>query len=88
MDAQGEQDRPPPVLGGGALNAMPPPVPQLPPQMFTTAAQLLDLTDSEYHPNEYLHSSEQYQTTRILADVCIGPEWQNDCPEAWADILG
>jgi hypothetical protein len=24
----------------------PPPVPQLPPQMFTTAAQLLDLTDS------------------------------------------
>jgi len=26
---------------------MPPPVPQLPPQMFTTAAQLLDLTDSE-----------------------------------------
>lgn len=24
-----------------------PPVPQLPPQMFTTAAQLLDLTDSE-----------------------------------------
>lgn len=35
---------------------MPPPVPQLPPQMFTTAAQLLDLTDSEYEdgrdPNE------------------------------------
>jgi hypothetical protein len=27
---------------------MPPPVPQLPPQMFTTAAQLLDLTDSEF----------------------------------------
>lgn len=25
----------------------PPMVPQLPPQMFTTAAQLLDLTDSE-----------------------------------------
>jgi U6 snRNA-associated Sm-like protein LSm1 len=25
----------------------PPPVAQLPPQMFTTAAQLLDLTDSE-----------------------------------------
>lgn len=34
------QSAPPP--GGG-----PPPVPQLPPQMFTTAAQLLDLTDSE-----------------------------------------
>lgn len=29
------------------LGAPPPPVPQLPPQMFTTAAQLLDLTDSE-----------------------------------------
>lgn len=31
--------------------SMPPPqgVPQLPPQMFTTAAQLLDLTDST-HP--------------------------------------
>ncbi|KAL1585034.1 U6 snRNA-associated Sm-like protein LSm1 [Cladosporium halotolerans] len=26
---------------------MPPPVPQLPPQMFTTAAQLLDLTDKK-----------------------------------------
>ena len=25
----------------------PPPIPRLPPQMFTTAAQLLDLTDSE-----------------------------------------
>lgn len=34
----------PPPLGAGQ---MPPPVPQLPPQMFTTAAQLLDLTDSE-----------------------------------------
>ncbi|KAI9777349.1 MAG: SM-like, degradation of cytoplasmic mRNAs and positively regulates transcription initiation [Geoglossum umbratile] len=46
------QDTPPP----GAQNAHPPPpqtplgpqqLPQLPPQMFTTAAQLLDLTDSE-----------------------------------------
>jgi len=37
---------PPPPLGGG--NQMPPPIPQLPPQMFTTAAQLLDLTDSEH----------------------------------------
>lgn len=31
-----------PGLGGGG----PQPPPQLPPQMFTTAAQLLDLTDS------------------------------------------
>lgn len=29
--------------------AVPQAVPQLPPQMFTTAAQLLDLTDSEPH---------------------------------------
>ncbi|THV94815.1 Sm-like ribonucleo protein [Aureobasidium pullulans] len=35
---------PPPPLGGGQ---MPPPIPQLPPQMFTTAAQLLDLTDKK-----------------------------------------
>jgi U6 snRNA-associated Sm-like protein LSm1 len=34
--------------GGGGGQQMPPPVPQLPPQMFTTAAQLLDLTDSEH----------------------------------------
>ncbi|GAB7346087.1 hypothetical protein MBLNU457_4845t2 [Dothideomycetes sp. NU457] len=33
----------------GSAIPMPPPVPQLPPQMFTTAAQLLDLTDSETH---------------------------------------
>ena len=33
---------PPPPPAGGA--------PQLPPQMFTTAAQLLDLTDSENLP--------------------------------------
>ncbi|TKX24062.1 U6 snRNA-associated Sm-like protein LSm1 [Elsinoe australis] len=32
---------PPPQMMG------PPPVPQLPPQMFTTAAQLLDLTDKK-----------------------------------------
>jgi U6 snRNA-associated Sm-like protein LSm1 len=39
---------------GGANNPqnaqqLPPQLPQLPPQMFTTAAQLLDLTDSEGH---------------------------------------
>lgn len=32
---------------GSPMPSGPPPVPQLPPQMFTTAAQLLDLTDSE-----------------------------------------
>ncbi|KAI9760242.1 MAG: hypothetical protein M4579_001755 [Chaenotheca gracillima] len=47
MEQLSLQDNPPP---GGAQNAqpqgIPPPVPQLPPQMFTTAAQLLDLTDT------------------------------------------
>ncbi|OAA54034.1 ribonucleoprotein (LSM) domain, eukaryotic/archaea-type [Cordyceps fumosorosea ARSEF 2679] len=32
---------------GGALGLAPPPPAQLPPQMFTTAAQLLDLTDKK-----------------------------------------
>lgn len=42
---QGQQPGPNAVFGG------PPPqgAPQLPPQMFTTAAQLLDLTDSTYN---------------------------------------
>lgn len=31
----------------GVLGVAPPPNQQLPPQMFTTAAQLLDLTDSK-----------------------------------------
>ena len=38
-----------PPLGPAAV-AAPPGPPQLPPQMFTTAAQLLDLTDSEVLP--------------------------------------
>jgi len=38
---------PPPGQQALGAGSMPPPVPQLPPQMFTTAAQLLDLTDSE-----------------------------------------
>ncbi|QIW98000.1 hypothetical protein AMS68_003518 [Peltaster fructicola] len=33
--------------GPPPMQHMPPPVPQLPPQMFTTAAQLLDLTDKK-----------------------------------------
>ena len=42
----GPQGQPDPSQQGQNL-AMSQPVPQLPPQMFTTAAQLLDLTDSE-----------------------------------------
>ncbi|KAF4313760.1 hypothetical protein GTA08_BOTSDO00507 [Botryosphaeria dothidea] len=45
-------DPPPPPQGGSGPDAagqppIPPMVPQLPPQMFTTAAQLLDLTDKK-----------------------------------------
>ncbi|KAI9896388.1 hypothetical protein N3K66_008560 [Trichothecium roseum] len=36
-----------PPQGGGLGGPQGPPVPQLPPQMFTTAAQLLDLTDKK-----------------------------------------
>jgi U6 snRNA-associated Sm-like protein LSm1 len=51
MNMQNTQQQLPPPLGAGAGGGpqMPPPVPQLPPQMFTTAAQLLDLTDSEHY---------------------------------------
>jgi U6 snRNA-associated Sm-like protein LSm1 len=44
------EDRPPSGFVQQRDVPTPPPgstVPQLPPQMFTTAAQLLDLTDSE-----------------------------------------
>ena len=48
-------DPPPPMQQHGgpggmppALGRPPPPPQQLPAQMFTTAAQLLDLTDSKY----------------------------------------
>ena len=38
---------PQPPAGAQQMPPGPPPVPQLPPQMFTTAAQLLDLTDKK-----------------------------------------
>lgn len=47
-----------PPLGAGGPQ-MPPPVPQLPPQMFTTAAQLLDLTDSERTPTHASGTASQ-----------------------------
>lgn len=47
-----------PHSGGqlGPATGAPPGPPQLPPQMFTTAAQLLDLTDSEVLPPCLPHS--------------------------------
>jgi hypothetical protein len=44
----GQQGGAPPPALGQALHPQQAPQ-QLPPQMFTTAAQLLDLTDSESH---------------------------------------
>ena len=40
----------PPTAGQQVLPTGPSPIPPLPPQMFTTAASLLDLTDSEIPP--------------------------------------
>lgn len=49
---------PPPPPPPPAYQARPEPPPQLPAQMFTTAAQLLDLTDSEVLPYapSYIHA--------------------------------
>jgi U6 snRNA-associated Sm-like protein LSm1 len=44
---RGGQNQTPQAQNAGQPAGMPPMAPQLPPQMFTTAAQLLDLTDSE-----------------------------------------
>lgn len=66
---------PQPPPGGPANAPMPPmsmpmmppaPVPQLPPQMFTTAAQLLDLTDSE---SPYFHDPNHH------TDGAAGCRW-------------
>lgn len=46
MQQQGPPLGPGTPMGGNALLA-PAPVPQLPPQMFTTSASLLELTDSK-----------------------------------------
>lgn len=49
----------------GAGNAPPQGAPQLPPQMFTTAAQLLDLTDSMlFNPALTLHSESCHRDTK------------------------
>jgi hypothetical protein len=51
MEALSLEDRPQAVGQTSQQQSVlpaPPMVPQLPPQMFTTAAQLLDLTDSEW----------------------------------------
>lgn len=47
MENQQLHDAPPHQAPGTQQMQQPPPVPQLPPQMFTTAAQLLDLTDKK-----------------------------------------
>lgn len=62
-----QQGLPSAAAGGASSPAPPQPLqgpPQLPPQMFTTAAQLLDLTDSELVP---------FSTCLNL--LCFGP-WE------------
>ncbi|KAI9665979.1 MAG: SM-like, degradation of cytoplasmic mRNAs and positively regulates transcription initiation [Bathelium mastoideum] len=58
------QNAPLPPSGGG-----PPPVPQLPPQMFTTAAQLLDLTDTNLVLQD---TTERIFAGNLYADVHRG----------------
>ncbi|KAL8679102.1 MAG: hypothetical protein Q9186_004597 [Xanthomendoza sp. 1 TL-2023] len=55
----------------GGLNHVPPPggPPQLPPQMFTTAAQLLDLTDKPRRLTERASLLEQQRTNLVLQDT-------------------
>lgn len=62
MEILSLHDAGPPPPGQQQLGA-PPPVPQLPPQMFTTAAQLLDLTDSE----SYRRAAEE--APKLTAEV-------------------
>ncbi|KAI9844573.1 MAG: SM-like, degradation of cytoplasmic mRNAs and positively regulates transcription initiation [Sclerophora amabilis] len=58
---------------GAAPNAHPPPipqqVPQLPPQMFTTAAQLLDLTDTNLVLQDTV---ERIFVNHVYADIQRG----------------
>ncbi|KAL9103392.1 MAG: hypothetical protein Q9163_001568 [Psora crenata] len=63
------QDLPP---GGGSNHVQPPPPggpPQLPPQMFTTAAHLLDLTDTNLVLTEAL---ERIFVQDVYADIPRG----------------
>ncbi|GAM84589.1 hypothetical protein ANO11243_025850 [Dothideomycetidae sp. 11243] len=57
---------PPQQRGQQMMPPPPPSVPQLPPQMFTTAAQLLDLTDMLQDTIERIFAGQQY------ADVSRG----------------
>ena len=59
-------------LGPGA--GPPPGPPQLPPQMFTTAAQLLDLTDSKVLPPCQPNS---ITTRHHLTDSIVEASWFN-----------
>lgn len=53
---QGSSNNPQGVMGPPLGPSMPPQgPPQLPPQMFTTAAQLLDLTDSQFFIYIYIY---------------------------------
>ncbi|KAL9067633.1 MAG: hypothetical protein Q9157_006749, partial [Trypethelium eluteriae] len=58
------QNAPPQPAAGGL-----PPVPQLPPQMFTTAAQLLDLTDTNLVLQDTI---ERIFAANLYADVHRG----------------
>lgn len=55
----------------GPGGMLPPPNQQLPPQMFTTAAQLLDMTDSKLHLGELVEDVPVYVGTwRLGLETC------------------
>ena len=82
MEHPTHQDTPPP----GGQNAHPPPpqlplglqpLPQLPPQMFTTAAQLLDLTDSEmFPPGFHFEIGQEGRVVQTSQVAPIGDLWE------------
>lgn len=81
---QGGSPLPPPQgpPGGPMLGRPPPPPQQLPAQMFTTAAQLLDLTDSKSAPVSqspdllYTHTGANSLTREAYA--CLARRTEND----------
>jgi hypothetical protein len=79
------EDTPPQGAPGGAQIPLlgpgipPPQNQQLPPQMFTTAAQLLDMTDSKDF-FDLFSSSISYGTVSLLSVVCVEPHDFKESP--------
>lgn len=95
MEQLSLEDRPP--LGPSGQYAQPhppmapPPAPALPAQMFTTAAQLLDLTDSEHllpHDASSYHEAgaQIIPWLTVRAAVRLSFRETHDLAEGWTEI--